>query len=326
MMNYEIAVIGNDEAAFEVLCLAAASGKRTVAILPESRHSAWLVGQAFRSLISNLLVDRTLQRKRMFATSGTPKLLRALVTRAIAQETRTHIGMLQNLGVDVLLGEAEFDSRQELVVAQCGTSRRDAMTSQHIVIGTGVRRTAMHRPMGLTPFHRPESLFTGRRLPGSVCVVGGSDFSIGLASLTALFGVHTRLVAREDNASVALELAHAAGVQIGNHPTEIGVRELSEQFLELRSDVVDCRRSVGFTDHLNLNVVNVEPDENGQLWCARNFETWCSGIFGVGDVVGFSPDTATDPTLQAERVMNRIAHTVPGPHLKRQFRAAATRV
>ncbi|APZ90898.1 Soluble pyridine nucleotide transhydrogenase [Fuerstiella marisgermanici] len=323
MMSYEIAVIGNDEAAFEVLFLAAASGKRTVAILPELRHSAWLVGKAFRSLISDLLVDRTPARKRMFATSGTPRLLRTLVARAVAHETRTHVQVLQKLGVDVLLGEARFESQNDVTVAQAAVNRRDSMTSRHIVIGTGIRRTAMHRPLGLMPFHRPEALFAGRRLPGSVCIVGGSDFGIGLASLVALFGVDTRLVAREDTASVALELAHAAGVQIGNHPSEIGIRNLGEPFSNLRADVVDCRRSVGFTQHLNLEVVNVEPDENGQLWCAENFETWCSDIFGVGDVVGFSPDTALDPVIQAERVMNRIVHALPRPHLSRQFVAAS---
>ena len=33
-MQYDLAVIGNDEAAFEMLCLAAESGKRTAAVLP----------------------------------------------------------------------------------------------------------------------------------------------------------------------------------------------------------------------------------------------------------------------------------------------------
>ncbi len=317
-MSYDIAVIGNDEAAFEVLCLAAGSGKRTVAILPESRHSAWLVGQAFRSLISDLLVDRTLQRKHLFAASGTPKLLRSLVSRAIANETEEHAVMLQNLGIEVLLGEARLDSKHELTVAHGTQCQVNSMTSQHIVIGTGIRRTIMHRPLGLIPFHRPESLFHGRHLPTSVCIVGGGDFGIGLAALIALFGVDTKLVAREDNTSVILELAHAAGVKIGNHPADIGLQEFNSQFSELRSNVVDCRRAVGFTDHLNLNVINVEPDENGQLWCAGNFETWCSGVFGVGDVVGFSPSTALDPTIQAERIMNRIAHGMPQPHFKSQ--------
>ncbi len=45
-MKYDIAVIGNDEAAFEMMFVAAAAGQKTLAILPESRHSSWLMGQA----------------------------------------------------------------------------------------------------------------------------------------------------------------------------------------------------------------------------------------------------------------------------------------
>ena len=107
-MSYDIAVIGNDEAAFEMLCLAAGSGRRIVAVLPESRHSAWLVGQALRRLISGLLVDQTAERKRLFVRKGTPKLLQSLILRAIVNEVNAHVQSLERLGVDVILGEGRY--------------------------------------------------------------------------------------------------------------------------------------------------------------------------------------------------------------------------
>lgn len=311
-MSYDIAVIGNDEAAFEMSCLAAGSGKRTLAVLPETQHSEWLVAQALRRLISTLLVDHSTQRQQMFARKATPRLLHALITRAVAHEVRTQISSLETLGVDVVTGEAHFCSARTLAVAG---AEADVLRAGHIVIGTGVRRTAMHRPLGLRPFHRPETLLTGRHLPGSVCIVGGNDFGTGLGALISLFGVQTRIVARRDNTSVMLELASAAGVHIGHHPADVGLSHLDCQDPEPGSAIVDCRRSIGFTDRLNLYVINVEPDENGKLWCASNFETWCTGVFGIGDVVGFSPDTKLHPTVQAERIMNRILHSVPRPHL-----------
>jgi NAD(P) transhydrogenase len=323
-MDYDVAVIGNDEAAFEMLCLSAASKRRTVAILPESRHSAWLVGQGLRRLISNLLVDRTIQRRAMFAHAGTPRLLQALIRRAIADEVSEHIRMLENIGVDVMLGEARFIGNRDLMVSLGVSCSRETVKARHLVIGTGVRRTAMHRPLGLMPFHRPESLFTGQHLPDTACVVGGGDVGAGLSALISLFGVETRHVARNDNDSVMHELAATAGVKIGYHPAEVGLPQFGAPFTKLHADVVDCRRSVGFTDHLSLDAINVEPDENGQLWCASNFETWCSGVFGIGDVVGFSPDTALHPSVQAERVMSSIARTVPRPHLMDSFVRAAT--
>lgn len=318
-MNHELAVIGNDEAAFETLCLAAASGKRTVAFLPVTRHSSWLVGQALRRLVSNLLVDRTPRRSRMFQKSATPRLLQTLVARSIAAEILDRIDVLKSAGVDVVLGEAHFCAQHASgggKALQCGA---DTFHVDNIVIGTGVRRTAMHRPVGLVPFHRPESLFLGQALPTSVCIVGGGNFGAGLAALTSLFGVATRHVAREDRDSVMLELAAAAGVQIGHHPADVGLPNLGSQFADMHSDVVDCRRVVGFTDHLNLSAINVEPDENGQLWCASHFETWCAGVFGVGEVVGFSPDSSLHASVQAERVMNRILRSTRRPHMLDAF-------
>ena len=323
-MRYDIAVIGNDEAAFEMLCLAAASKRKTLAILPETSHSAWLVGQALRRLVTNLLVDRSVQRRRLFAQAGTPRLLHTLLARAVAEEVGEHIRMLENLGVEVMLGEARFVAQRDVAVSIGVTCTREIVNARHIVIGTGVRRTAMHRPLGLMPFHRPESLFAGCTLPKSVCIVGGGHFGAGLAALLSLFSVETRHIAREDNASAMLELANAAGVRIGYHPSDVGLPQFGAPSTGLRTIVVDGRRSAGFTDHLSLDAINVEPDENGKLWCASSFETWCGGVFGIGDVVGFSPDTALDPSVQAERIMNRIAAAVPRPHLLDAFSRMST--
>ena len=84
-MQYDIAVIGNDEAAVEMMCLAAESGRRTAAVLPDSNHSAWLVALALRRLISDLLVDQSISRRQLLARTGSPRLLRQLVAGAIVR-------------------------------------------------------------------------------------------------------------------------------------------------------------------------------------------------------------------------------------------------
>lgn len=318
-MQYDIAVIGNDEAAFEMLCLSADSRRRTLAILPEAHHSAWLVTQALRRLVSTLMVDGTVKRRRLMAQAATPRLLQTLLSRAMVQELEEHAQMLKNLGVDVMFGEARFQGARQLAVSLGVSCTRETVEARHVVIGTGTRCTAQHRPLGLIPFHRPEALFRSRMLPKSACIVGGGHFGAGLAALISLFGVETRLIAREDDSCSLLEMAEAAGVHVGYHPSEVGLSHFNAPFAELSADVIDCRRSVGFTDHLSLNSINVEADENGQLWCASSFETWCSGVFGIGDVVGFSADTALSPSRQAERILQRITQTVPRPHLRDAF-------
>lgn len=315
-MRYDIAIIGNDEAAVEMACAAAAAQMRTVAILPEARHSAWMMSLAFRRLVSGLLVDCSTTRREMLQQSGTPRLLQRLVASAAAAETSDQMRLLEGLGVDVILGEARFHSRSEILVSAGINVSRIEIHATHAVIGTGVRQTGMHRPLGLLPIHGPESLFEGLSLPHRLCLVGGGSLSAGLAALFSMFGVRTQLLTREDDSSALLELAEAAGVRIAHHPSELGLAA-DCTIPGGTGDIVDCRRSVGFTQHLNLSAIGVEPDENGQLWCASNLETWCPGVFGIGDVVGFSPDSTMSSARQAARILNRITHPIPRPNFLR---------
>jgi NAD(P) transhydrogenase len=315
-MRYDIAVVGNDEAAFEILCVAGAAGQRSIGILPEQRHSAWIVSLALRRLVSQLLVDHSRTRQKLFTRSGTPRLLHRLLAAAMTAEVMDHITLLEGLGVDVLVGEARLQTRNSVLVTSGTECRRTLLHAENIVIGSGTRRTAMHRPLGLVPFPHAESLLSGTHLPRQLCLLGGDEFGAGLAALMSLFGVETKLVTSEKDASVMLELAEAAGVTIRPRASDFGWS--SENALTNGCmDIVDCRRSVGFTEHLGLPGIGIEPDEHGQLWCAANLETWCSGIFGIGEVVGFSSDISKHPTDQAQRILNRITHRIRKPHFLR---------
>lgn len=314
-MQYNITVIGNDEAAFEMLCLAAESEARTAAVLPESCQSSWLVGLALKRLVADLLVDQSPHRQRLLRRTGSPRLIRRLVASAIARETEELVGMLERLNIDVHMGQPRFVDRQHITIADGRSCRRSQLSARHFVIGTGTRVTAMHRPLGLVALHRPETIFDGLTLPQSICVLGGDSFGCGIAALFSLFGVNSRHVARDTQDSSMLELAHAAGVEIGCHPSEFGLTQSAGVLSNEHTDVIDCRRSVGFTESLNLSAIDVEADENGQLWCSSELETWCPGIFGIGDVVGFSADIAVPPTVQAERIQRRLRRQIPRPHL-----------
>lgn len=314
-MPYDIAVIGNDEAAFEMLCLAAESGRSTAAVLPESSHSTWLVGVALKRLVSDLLVDQSDSRRRLLARRGSPRLLRQLVKGAIAKETDDLYCMLQRLNIHVRMGQPRFINRQSLSIADGRTCDRSTLNARHIIIGTGTRRTAMHRPLGLVALHRPEAIFEGHILPESICMLGGDSFGCGMAALFSLFGVRSRHIAHDHQDPAMLELARAAGVEIAFNLTEPRPVPAGGVLSNAHADVVDCRRSIGFTEQLNLSAIDVEADENGQLWCSSGLETWCPGVFGLGGVVGFSADGALHPSAQAGQILRRISSQVPRPHL-----------
>jgi NAD(P) transhydrogenase len=239
-----------------------------------------------------------------------------LLAAAMTTEIMDHISLLERLGVDVLLGEARFQGKNSVIVTSGLDCRRTLVHADNIVIGSGVRRAAMHRPLGLVPFLQPETLLTGSRFPKTLCLLGGDELGAGLAALLSLFGVETRLLSSEGRTSAMLELASAAGVSIGTCLTDIGCGDESSLFKGV-ADIVDCRRAVGFTEHLGLSSVGIETDEHGQLWCASNLETWSTGIFGIGDVVGFSSDVSKHPTDQAQRILNRITHRIRQPHFLR---------
>jgi NAD(P) transhydrogenase len=315
-MRYDIAVIGNDEAALELVCMAGSAGKRVLAVLPEQRHSEWMMGIALRRLIEQILNDGVAQRRSSSVRRGSPGLVKRLLSNALTSEVMDYMEIFGRLGVDVLLGEARLLNRNSVVITQGMNCCRTVIHAENIVVGCGTRRTPKHRPLGLLPYSRPESLLSGSAFPDFLTVFGGDQLGAGFAALVSLFGVPSRLISTGPSECALYELALAAGVQVQN---DVDVEEYSwKRTSSGRSEeVIDFRRSVGFTEHLGLAEVGVEPDELGRLWCASSLETWCSGVFGIGDVVGFSADVSRNPTEQARRILNRINHRIRRPNFLR---------
>jgi pyruvate/2-oxoglutarate dehydrogenase complex dihydrolipoamide dehydrogenase (E3) component len=315
-MRYDIAIIGNDEAAIEVACLAGSTGQRVALALPEQRHSSWMMEQALRRLVTELTVEYSVERRLMLHRCATPRLVQRLLASALNAETSETLELLERLGVDVVPGESSFLNRTSVSVTSGISCKRTIVDATNIVVGTGVRRAAVHHPQGLLSFQCVESVLEGRCLPESLIVLGGEGFGAGISSLLSLFGVQTSLLAHENNDCDLLELAEDSGVQIVHHPSDLGLTSDGVVSPE-EHQIVDCRRTMGFTEHLGLRTIGVEPDEHGQLWCAANLETWCSGVFGIGSVVGFSSDAADHPTVQAERVLSGIQHRIRKPKFLR---------
>ena len=302
-MGYDICVVGNDEASFEVLNLAASLHQRAIAMLPKVRHSGWLVSEALQSLITNLLVDCDHKRRGLFRRSASPALLRSLISRAITDELDEHVKILRQLGVDLSFGDATVEAQDSQSRMLMVRNDGEVFETRHLVLCTGIRHRNLQRRIGDFRVHSPESLMQLRSLPVAVGVIGGEDFGAGLAGMLSLLGVDTGLVTRREHVSAMLDLALDTGVKVVEHPSQL-ISILQQK--ARRPEIVDCRRTVGYTSHLNLNRLDIEPDENGKLWCASNMETWSPHVFGAGSVVGFAPDTALHPTLQAEKILASI--------------------
>jgi NAD(P) transhydrogenase len=308
-MRYDIAVIGNDQAAFDMLHMAACAGRRTVGIIPEQRHSAWLMSRALNRLIGQLLADHGAGSVFLSRRRGTPGLLRRLLCRAVLDEIEDQFRLLDQSGVHLFVGEARILNSSTIQVTSGVDCTRTILRASNVIVGTGIRFTSRQNSLGLVARPCPESLLSGNQLPDQLKLLGGDAFGAGFAALFSLFGVKTLLSANLDRPCAMVEMAASSGVRILDdveYPDEPDV-----------GSVLDLRREVGFTDYLNLSSIGVEPDENGRLWCAENLETWCAGVFGIGEVVGFGSERSWKTGEQASRILNRVTHRIRRPHFLR---------
>ncbi|MFN9720033.1 MAG: hypothetical protein ACK58L_15145, partial [Planctomycetota bacterium] len=243
--------------------------------------------------------------------TATPGLLARLLQSAIAEELSELIGHYDSSVVDVVFGEPRMIEPGSFAVHHQGCGSVAFYESRAIVIGTGLRWACDHSPSGVQASRGPESLLTGTRLPFRVTILGGHSFGVGLASLLSQIGVISTVVGDIDQDDVSVELAISSGVDAVSE-------ESADDSILIESAgnvVIDCRRAVGLTSHLSLRSIGVEADENGRLWCDANLQTWGRGIYGIGDVVGFSTRCGSSLNDEAGNILG---------HVLRQHRAALT--
>lgn len=308
-MNYDMLVLGNDDAAFEVATSAARAGSRVLNVMPSQRHSASLLARSLRRLTLELSIAAP-ERNRLRRTTS-PALLQRLLRRAVNSEIAEQLATLRNVGVHTLRGESSFLAPGWVRVDRGAGQPNALLNAKQTVVATGVRRTLLSLSLVKRNIHGPHHLLQFPELPESIIIVGGDDFGASLAALCSTVGIHTELLTRQPETSALLELAIESGVKLTERPDH---RLQPDVFPDPSATdccslppVLDCRRAVGFTGHLRLDTLGIQTDEQGLLWCSSSLETWCPGVFGAGDVVGFSPDNFRDYREQAARILEAAA-------------------
>lgn len=296
-MRYDLAILGNDEAAFETAAVANERGLKTLVVVSDSVVSSWLETNALQNLAKELMATRESE-----VCAARQPAFCCEVQSFVRTELQDFSSSLRSKGIDVLNAQAEFDGLEQLTLRFPDFSRPVRIRAPHIVIATGVVRTAFPTVVGMERRHAADSILNCEHLPASVRVIGGNDYGAALAACLQIAGTKTQLVTRTHCDSASLELAASSGVDIADHPDDFPIA--AGDFDVQRT--IDCRGRIGQTQELNLSSIKVEADEHGQLWCGRHFETWCRGVYGVGEVVGFSPDSTLPAAIQADSVVNRI--------------------
>ena len=299
-MQYDLTIIGNDEAAFECALAANQQGLKTLVVVSETAVSAWQKTRALQHFASELMADHVGRRHPATHASLPAKFLSYLQMEL--QEFNTS---LRTAGIDVLNAQAEFESAGLLRLTFPDFTRTVTIKSRNVILATGVQRTEFSFCDRRDQQRVADAVLSFHRLPQRARVIGGGDYGAALSACLQLCGVSTQLICRTQYDSAMLELAITSGVAVADHPDDFE-GTIDSDTIQGKQHVIDCRGRLGLTQGLNLTKIAVEADEHGQLWCGRYFETWCRGVYGVGDVVGFSPDSTIPISTQAEMVINQI--------------------
>ncbi len=281
---------------------AARDGLRVLLTIPEHRHSSWICAQAMHRVVMNMLGEGFRVQERLHRRTASPGLLSRLLRSAIADEVSDLATRCESAAVDVVFGESRIVESGCLAVHSQTSGAITLYESRAVVIATGIRWASSHSPYGVLPGRGPESLLSGSRLPSHVTFLGGQAFGLGLASLLSQLGVASTVVGDVDRDDVSFELALSSGVSVVS-------AESADDCLPMESQghtMIDCQRAIGLTAHLNLRTIGVEPDENGRLWCDENLQTWGRGIYGIGEVVGFSTRCGVSLNEQANSILGHL--------------------
>ena len=315
-MQYDLTILGNDEAAFETALAANNQGLKTLVVVSDTAVSAWQKTRALQHLATERFANN---RSKPTAANGSSFAFE--FPSYLQMELQEFSTSLRAAGVDVLNAKAEFESAGTLRLAFPDFTRPVTIHSQNTIIATGVQHTAFSFCERTNQQQTADVISSFHRLPNRVRIIGGADFGAALSACLQLCGVDTQLISRQQHDSATLELAINCGVEVADHPDDFNTNcTTSSATKNIEQQVLDCRGQHGLTEGLSLDKIAVEADEHGQLWCGRHFETWCRGVYGVGDVVGFSPNSTIPVDIQAKMVVDRICNIQqPASHIENRI-------
>jgi NAD(P) transhydrogenase len=226
------------------------------------------------------------------------------VQHVIKTEIDVTEAQLSRNGIDILPGVASFeDATHVKVTNEGGTQTYEA---KNIIIATGTKPADSPRvPLNGRSIVNSDQILDLPSLPKSLIVVGGGVIGVEYTCMFAALGVRVTLIEKRPK---LLEFADQEIVEaLSYHLRDSRVTMRLAEEVESVEELPDCSvvanleskkrisggallyavgRS-GNVDQLNLPAVGIEPDSRGRIPVDKDFRTKVSGIFAVGDVIGF---------------------------------------
>lgn len=313
MKKYDVIVVGGGSGGLTVASGAASLGARTALVEKETHlggdclHVGCVPSKAFIEAANE--VHRS-NRSEIFGLNVNGKVnmkkIKHWVKTSIDHiQEHDSIEKFEDLGIDVLIGEAKFEDAHIIVV---GDKR---IKGDKIVLSTG-SRTNVAPISGLedTSYITNETVFDLEVLPDRLAFIGGGPVGLELAQAFSRLGTEVTvldsgsdILAKEDGdiQKVATEILKNELYIIQNAK----VKRVSERFetkqvyyeLDGKEEVVEVDEifiATGRkpnTESLDLKFAGVELNDYGFVQVDETLRTSQSHIFAVGDVNGVFPFT-----------------------------------
>ena len=305
-MRYDLITLGGGIDAQQAALEAARLGRYVALVAPAAAVASTEPGEPVLEVLSpaEALYRLAEQRREQGLTGApSPEELRAGLEQILREESEIVRQHLEWSGVNVLCGTPRLINAHSVEIENpwnywvLGTDR--------LLVATG---TAARRPASV-PFDgerilTPDDLLALGDIPGDLVIVGAGR--TGLTAAVALARLGTRVIVIEGRTLAELKTVRAtaallasaeeAGVVLRLGVEAMGIDAGDEERLSVAladggriacGHVLWSTERVGRTNHLNLQVAGIEPDESGRLWCDELGRTWAAHVYAGGDVVGF---------------------------------------
>ena len=323
---HDVIVIGGGAGGYAAAIRSAQLGAK-VALVEEAALGGICVNRGCIPTKAWLKSVETLRSIRQAESFGIKAALEEINFSAILQhkndcceKIRTGMeGLLNNNGVEIIRGHANFKTPREINV------NRKSFSAKNFIIATGGRSEVPDIAGLQNALLTTDEILEMRKVPAAVLIYGAGTIEVEFAVLLNAFGCRVYL-ATEDRLILPDE-DHDSGQRLGQALTEDGIDIVTRSILQSvkpsekgfacelagkkKSRVVEVERILAFSrransDNLCLEQAGVELGDNGAVQVNGYLQTATPNIFAIGDVTGGTMQSHSASAMAVKAAENAL--------------------
>jgi NAD(P) transhydrogenase len=243
----------------------------------------------------------------------------------VQQQSLLRFNYYSSNRIKVFFGEAQIvDKHTVKVTAPKGNT--DQLIADKIIIATGAKP---YRPTDINFSHKnifdSDTILTMDKTPRRMIIYGAGVVGCEYASIFSALGIKVDLINTRNRllSFLDMEISDALSYQLRKGNVIIRHNEIYEKVITTDKSVTVKLKSgksitadvllwangrTGDYDKLNLDNVGIKADKRGYIPVNKHYQTSCSNIYAVGDIIGW-PSLASAANAQGRSVAAYINGT-----------------